>query len=501
MTTYYVRQSGNDANNGTAPGTAWRTIDRAISASGTMSGDTLYIGSGVYREKLTARGTYVTGTYVIGDVAGAYTGDEPGEVRVTNYLTNDTTLPTDDYILVMNLKSHLTFANITFQKVILIDNAATRIGVYIQEGSTNITFRDCFFFLNDISGGTASRMIDLQCAANVSSSILIERCIFYTSGCDTSIRVRLGRSASADYNAGVTICNNLFIGDALAGVDITSSGAAVSFYGGGVAFLNNSMFYAQAGFGVASVNISTSIPCVAYNNMILHSGINGASLFAAAVGQLVEDYNLIYSSWTHDGVTEGANSIYDSSYAPLFHTGQESQWGANIRPFGMPTEDSPWLGFGNQTGTLAVDILNRPRPYDLSGFRSMNSVGAFERHDRGTESTGTYHTSPASLLISVPSDHDFELPIITGSNSITLYAMYDANSSDRPPQAQLLANQNIGVSSETITAPTGTPDNWQQLVFSPVAPTNYGVLTLRLMNRTPTGTGQVWFDTILVNDE
>ena len=50
MATYYVRLSGSDANDGLTAATAWRTINKALSATGIVSGDTLYIGAGKYRE-------------------------------------------------------------------------------------------------------------------------------------------------------------------------------------------------------------------------------------------------------------------------------------------------------------------------------------------------------------------------------------------------------------------------------------------------------------------
>src|SRR5689334_5956047 len=114
MTTYYVRTSGNDAAGGTTPATAWQTISKALGATGISSGDTVYIGSGVYREKVTVGGTYTSETFVIGDVFGAHTGDAPGEIRITNYLTDDRTAPTDQGLLNLNERNHLTFQKISF---------------------------------------------------------------------------------------------------------------------------------------------------------------------------------------------------------------------------------------------------------------------------------------------------------------------------------------------------------------------------------------------------
>ena len=70
MATYYVRKTGSDSNAGTSAGAAWLTIGKALGASGIASGDTVYIGAGVYREAVTVNMTSATAeTKVIGDVA------------------------------------------------------------------------------------------------------------------------------------------------------------------------------------------------------------------------------------------------------------------------------------------------------------------------------------------------------------------------------------------------------------------------------------------------
>src|SRR5690242_4908865 len=86
MATYYVRKTGSDAAAGTSPATAWATIGKALGASGIASGDTVYVGPGVYREQITVAMTSATvETLVIADVDGSQTGDAPGEVRWTGW--------------------------------------------------------------------------------------------------------------------------------------------------------------------------------------------------------------------------------------------------------------------------------------------------------------------------------------------------------------------------------------------------------------------------------
>jgi hypothetical protein len=71
MVDYYVRISGNDANDGLTPITAWRTIAYAI--ANTTDFDTVYIGAGNYGEALDLTG--LDRRTFIGDIRGLKTGD------------------------------------------------------------------------------------------------------------------------------------------------------------------------------------------------------------------------------------------------------------------------------------------------------------------------------------------------------------------------------------------------------------------------------------------
>jgi hypothetical protein len=95
MATLYVRKTGSDSNSyaqAQTPATAWLTINKALTSA--LSGDTVYIGAGVYREAVIVSMTSATAeTTIAGDVDGSHTGDV-GEVRWTGYTTNDKTTPT-----------------------------------------------------------------------------------------------------------------------------------------------------------------------------------------------------------------------------------------------------------------------------------------------------------------------------------------------------------------------------------------------------------------------
>jgi hypothetical protein len=83
VTDYFVRKTGSNAAAGTSPATAWATIDKALDT--IVSGDTVYIGAGTYREMVSSAASGgTTETRIVGDVDGAMTGDV-GEVILTAF--------------------------------------------------------------------------------------------------------------------------------------------------------------------------------------------------------------------------------------------------------------------------------------------------------------------------------------------------------------------------------------------------------------------------------
>lgn len=81
---FFVRQAaGDDKNEGTSPGTAWRSISRLSGA--LEAGDTAYVGPGLYRDQIVVRGSGTPDRRIriLADPAGAHTGDRPGVVMIT----------------------------------------------------------------------------------------------------------------------------------------------------------------------------------------------------------------------------------------------------------------------------------------------------------------------------------------------------------------------------------------------------------------------------------
>lgn len=83
---FYVRESGNDANDGRSPARAFRTIQKGINSC-TVPGSTVYVGPGRYKETptltiSTKKGLDGNPFSVIGDGLGKFTLDTPGPVVI-----------------------------------------------------------------------------------------------------------------------------------------------------------------------------------------------------------------------------------------------------------------------------------------------------------------------------------------------------------------------------------------------------------------------------------
>ena len=486
MANFYVRKSGSDSNNGTSPATAWLTIGKALGASGISSGDTVYIGSGVYRESITANMPSATSeTLVVGDTNGAYTGDV-GEVQITAYLTDDKTLPSGQSNINLNGRDYLTFRNITF-----VSGFSFNIRSLV-ETSTNVNLLDCTF----IAGGQGNNQaLALVVGYGVFANWLIENCSFLCSGLVAT--VELTKGTGSHYDSGILFrnCRIIAVGydwsvrvSSLVGGDNTG-------LGGGVDMVNCTVL-AYGAMNIQDTGISTTYPCTVYNGFMWTVD---SPVAAQSIGQLIEDYNIIISvfSVSDYNVTPGTHSIADGSYAPLINIGQEPQIGNYASPFLSPSVGSPLLGWGDQGAAVAYDYEQRMRP---SGGQSvLYAAGAYERHDIGIEDTSVYDSAPASLKIIGPGDHDFELPVNPVSTNVTVMGYYNAaHSSGSPPQAQLLANPLIGLSSGSTLTMTEPEDTWEQLAFPTFVPTDYGVVTLRCISRSSSGSGAAWFDSITV---
>jgi hypothetical protein len=477
---YYVRKSGNDSNNGTSPATAWLTIAKALGASGMGSGDTLYIGAGVYREQFTVTmPDPTTMTYIIGDIDGSQTGDL-GEVQITCW-TDDVTTPAAGATISLNGRDNITFRNIVFV-------AGQTYWLNMNSASTNIVFEDCI--------GLGHSINCVLTADPAVSGITFRRCSFF-SGQHNGMNISCTLSNIADFDAKVLIEDCFFVGGGDRAIAMITNGTGTGLAGNVIIRRNTFIGYTNS-IRFASASYSNTLPSYAYGNITC--GING--IFATTLGQVIEDYNLILSGVPRTNTDIGANSKTFTNQATLIEIGQSRMIYGVAAPLLGPAMNSPILGFGNHVSHLGtVDNLNRPRPAGsgnrLPSGNTNQAVGAFERHDTAVFATDQFDVSPSIVLVG-PADHDIQVLVPAQATSLSVKVRYDTNhGTGSKPQAMLLANAELGIAAQTVTATAGV-DTWQTLTFSSFTPSNKGVVTLRLISRAAAGNGKAWFDSVAV---
>jgi parallel beta-helix repeat protein len=151
-TTFYVRVSGSDDNDGTTPAKAFRNISPAATRV-LKPGGVLYVGPGTYRAQPPPLGpsgtavdlTSIAGTaaapvQIIADSTGELTDDDPGEVIID---ANDR--PTAIRI------SRATYITVDGFTLLGAKGGSDAVGIQVRIKSDNVTIRNCTM-RNNVNG-------------------------------------------------------------------------------------------------------------------------------------------------------------------------------------------------------------------------------------------------------------------------------------------------------------------------------------------------------------
>ncbi len=486
MAVYYVRKTGNNASAGTSAATAWLTIGKALGATGIASGDTVYVGAGVYREVVTVAMTSATvETRVVGDVDGVQTGDA-GEVQWTAYTTNDKTAPSGLELINLAGRDFLTFENFRMVGGSYYRSLAGAICGAGAAGSTNITFRRCVFTgAHNNVGGAFDWLPTVDLAANwtFDSCIALHGAWF--------IYLQPPTSSVADYDLNIQVTNCLIIGAATM-IEMAPTGA-LAFKPGGLDIVNSTIFGTYS--LITRVNSSTTIPCTVYSSVSLGQA---GSLAASVLGEIVENYNLIWGA--RSNVTAGANSQGGTPipYAHLFEFGQSALWGMPGRQPFSPGAGSPVLGFGNQAGGPTTDMLGVPRPAGSGVWsNALRAIGAYERSNTWVRETTIVRTGANALAATGPAVQDFDLPVDAVATTVTVYLRKDSTYAGTAPQLKVVNGTEAGVADATATH-TAAADTWQAVALT-FTPTGKGIVTVRLQSNDTAGTGRAFSDDLAVS--
>lgn len=426
-------------------------------------------------------------TSIIADVDGSHTGDAPGDVIWSGYTTDNVTAPAAGSLIDFAARDFLTFQGFT----IIGCSGDPSIIEARTTTSTNITFRDCA--IKSASSGNTS--IRVTCPVSTPLHWLFDRCTMLLG--QFSIVLELRALGSSNYDADVQFRNCLMVqangGQTLIAVGSDGNGTGNNG-GGGVDVLGCTILGCSSALALNSSDLSTANPCTAYGNLIWASG---TALGAQAVGQLLEDFNIVNANTVRSNTTAGTNTHGGNPYPyiPLVEVGQSVYQQRLLRPFLAPMSGSPILGLGSHASESSVDFANLNRP--AGGSSTIYAAGYLERHDSAVRETSTVDTGSNAINITGPGDETIDIPVDATAVVFSVRARYDtSHAATNKPRAILLANDEIGIVTQTVTM-TAAANTWETLTFTTQTPTAQGIVSIRLESRSAANGGKAFFDSIV----
>ena len=489
MATYYVRKSGNDGNGGESAGDAWLTIDKA--ANEVAAGDTVYIGSGVYRELVTMDTAGTSGNQIsfIGDIDGSQTGDA-GPVILTAH-DSETAVPARNGCIDMNGKEF-----IVWQYIIMVSGL-----LHVLYGDTadhmayeGVEIKDCAIIASGITTDNAV-YLNLNSGATPSTTgLVVERCYVY--GNFTLVH---DNNASAHVNLKATIQNNVVqqVFNDTNSILLDHDGSSDTYSIGGVDIVNCT-FLGNYSYCVIGQYLKNTTNQVRVLNCI------GMSVQSAMVYEtnctndaMYEDYNFLCSGNPKLGdVEQGGNS--DGSVAPFLLGGladlmfyKKMGW-SPYKPWEpMRLLDGTFADVAIEAGSSsfapADDLYGMARPM---GRTPADDAGAVEARIRPQQETGTTYSGSNAAMLAGTGYVEFLMPVDAESTTVTVWGRYDSSYTGTLPTMKVIR---ITGDSDQSDVMTGAADNWEQLSCT-FTPTASGYVTIQLWSYDTSGSGEAYFD-------
>ena len=327
MATYYVRQDGNDANTGlgSTGALAWKTLQKALGATGIGSGDTVYIAPGIYIEAVTIGGTYSAPTYVIGDpTASQFSGVSAGLVNHTGLNAAGTAPVISGTLLSGTTKSYLKFSNIYWSHGLASGYGSVRL---ISISGRYNEFRNCVF--EHMNGNYDS--LYLTALSSQPLDTVIDKCIFYRG----NYQIRLEGGSNLADTSQITSCLGVLHGF----IFILAVSIPIKVYN--CTALSNVLYSIAVGTGSAT------------NQSFVYNNIIPGTLFADVANSMVEDYNRFVSN-RQGTIAVGSNTTNAGAYG--LDIGQSLLFGIPNSQIHTSALISPNQSYGITANAPATDL-------------------------------------------------------------------------------------------------------------------------------------------------
>jgi len=477
MTLYMIRATGNDGHAGTAPGTAWLTVDHA--ANTVAAGDIVWICGGTYRETVTIDPSGTLGSEIewYGDVDGAITGDA-GLVVITALDANSGGTGTGS-ILDLNGKKWNEFYNLIFT------GSGTGSGDDIVAGVTGnnnyegILFDTCFF--DDVSdSGNYSLVINYNIPdAITGNKPKCVNCVF-----NGLVEIAYLAMAAGDVACGWGFENCFFLRV------VTFDGPAASTDGITGYELINCTGLAET-LVIASDQWNTGDTGEIRNCCIAGAGVLQSIVADGGTWTTSDSQHKTEIAYT--GSTALSLNLLGFMVEPILrkvfgttpYGALEPIWDHNGGGFKSPAIDA-----GNATYAPATDLYGNPRPMG----RVSDDIGAVESRRRIAQETTTTRTGANAGVFEGAGYHDIILPVAAALTVVTVYGRYDSNYTGDNPIIRALDIPGVADQFDDMAGP---PDNWEQISCS-FTPTAAGTVRIRLESRDTSATGKAFFDDMAV---
>ena len=406
MPTYYVAPYGSNSNNGTTPATPWLTIQFALGAAsgtnpGLVAGDTVWIAPGTYREVITyggGNGTAGNTIKIYGDptFTRSWTSGSVGRVRITNYVTNDTTLPTLGNTF-QCVADYIDIQDISFDGAptgSVTGNTVSEACVFLRGGNISVT--RCA-----IQSTNNSRQVGIEWVCPTGKkTFTLDRCSVmagFAVWCYS-----LSQTGPYDVDANIKSC---FI---MSGQDLglVLEGAVANQIVGLKAYNNTIISNGTIGVYFHNPSVTSSTTTVLRNNLIYCT--RGIGVQAASSITITQSNNFVMATTSYTNVSPTTNTIT----APMFDIASSRIQQFSMFPWFSPLTGSPVIGAGSTTGAPSVDLYGNT-------WTSNPTVGGIESKTESDNPPYQPTERNASTITIAPGSTSQSIELYLGATGLT----------------------------------------------------------------------------------